>query len=106
MPASDPFSLSAPSTMPMRARPELMMLAVSGDREGLHARRSDSVRTAHATRARELYRIRVRCTADRRAASPPDRTHPGVPVLDVIYLLATLALFALVGLIAKGAERL
>jgi hypothetical protein len=30
----------------------------------------------------------------------------GVPVLDVIYLVATLALFALVGLIAKGAERL
>jgi len=27
-------------------------------------------------------------------------------VLDVIYLVATLALFALVGLIAKGAERL
>lgn len=30
----------------------------------------------------------------------------GVPLLDVIYLLATLALFALVGLIAKGAEQL
>ncbi|GAA1958659.1 hypothetical protein [Microbacterium deminutum] len=29
----------------------------------------------------------------------------GVPVLDVIYLAATLALFALVGL-AKGVERL
>jgi hypothetical protein len=27
-------------------------------------------------------------------------------VLDVIYLVTTLALFALVGLIAKGAERL
>lgn len=27
-------------------------------------------------------------------------------MLDVIYLLATLALFALVGLIAKGAEQL
>lgn len=27
-------------------------------------------------------------------------------MLDVIYLLATFALFALVGLVAKGAERL
>ena len=30
----------------------------------------------------------------------------GVPVLDVIYLAATLALFAIVGLIAKGVEKL
>ncbi|WP_457100216.1 hypothetical protein [Microbacterium sp. P5_E9] len=30
----------------------------------------------------------------------------GVPVLDVIYLAATLALFTLVGLIAKGVEKL
>ena len=30
----------------------------------------------------------------------------GVPVLDVIYLAATLALFALVGLIAKAVEKL
>lgn len=39
---------------------------------------------------------------------PPDPlpAEPGVPVLDVIYLAATLALFALVGLIAKGVERL
>ena len=30
----------------------------------------------------------------------------GVPVLDVIYLAVTLALFALVGLIARGVEKL
>ena len=35
------------------------------------------------------------------------RTHPpGVFVLDVIYLALTLALFALVGLVAKGVEKL
>jgi hypothetical protein len=34
--------------------------------------------------------------------------HPlqGAPVLDVVYLALTLALFALVGLIAKGVEEL
>jgi hypothetical protein len=31
---------------------------------------------------------------------------PGVLVLDVIYLAATLALFALVGVIAKAVEKL
>ena len=37
------------------------------------------------------------------------RTSPaaaGVPVLDLIYLALTVALFALVGLVAKGLERL
>lgn len=33
-------------------------------------------------------------------------TVPGVLVLDVVYLLATLALFALVGLIVRGVEKL
>ena len=47
---------------------------------------------------RELHRSRARCTAG--------GSQPGVPVLDVIYLALTLALFALVGLIAKGAARL
>ena len=37
---------------------------------------------------------------------PPGTHPPGVPVLDVIYLVATLALFALVGLIARGVEKL
>ena len=36
----------------------------------------------------------------------PGRDATGVPVLDVIYLAATIALFALVGLIAKGVEKL
>ena len=34
-------------------------------------------------------------------------THsPGVPVLDVIYLAVTVALFAIVGLTARGAAKL
>lgn len=35
------------------------------------------------------------------------RSHPsGVPVLDVIFLVATLALFGLVALIARAVEKL
>ncbi|WP_309069522.1 hypothetical protein [Microbacterium sp.] len=30
----------------------------------------------------------------------------GVPVLDLVYMAATLALFALVALVVKGAEKL
>jgi hypothetical protein len=52
------------------------------------------VRTAAAASAAELHRSRT-------------STHlPGVPVLDVIYLAVTLALFALVGLVAKAVEKL
>jgi hypothetical protein len=31
---------------------------------------------------------------------------PGVAVLDVIYVVVTIAVFAIVALVAKGAERL
>ena len=42
-----------------------------------------------------------------RAVHDRSTTEPaGVPMLDVIYLVATIALFALVGLVAKGAEKL
>jgi hypothetical protein len=39
-------------------------------------------------------------------ASGRGTSSPGVLVLDVIYLAATLALFALVGVIAKAVEKL
>ncbi len=64
------------------------------------------MRTTQTASAAGLHRIRVRGTADRRAADTAGTHPPGVPVLDVIYLALTLALFALVGLIAKGAEKL
>ena len=43
-----------------------------------------------------------------RAASAvqPLASHQETPVLDVIFIALTLALFALVGLIAKGVEKL
>jgi hypothetical protein len=48
----------------------------------------------------------TRAHSNRTAGTGSARDPTGVPVLDVIYIAATLALFALVGLIAKGAERL
>ena len=38
--------------------------------------------------------------------SPRTRPEPGVVVLDAVYLVATVALFALVALVAKGVEKL
>lgn len=34
------------------------------------------------------------------------RTSSGVPVLDFVYVIATIALFALVALVARGVEKL
>ena len=68
-----------------------------------------SVRTAVAASVRVLHRelcpLGTRATAVARQTDPLCGTS-GVLVLDVIYLATTLALFALVGLIAKGMEEL
>lgn len=50
--------------------------------------------------ARVLHRSRAL------AASAPPHPISGVPVLDVIYVTATIALCALVALIARGVEKL
>jgi hypothetical protein len=70
----------------------------------------DSVRTRTAPPAGVLHRSCPDSGASvhgsRTAGTGSARDPTGVPVLDVIYIAATLALFALVGLIAKGAEKL
>jgi hypothetical protein len=68
-----------------------------------------SVRTAVEAWRRVLHReLCPSAPAPRRRAAHPIRSAEpsGVLVLDVIYRAATLALFALVGLIAKAVERL
>lgn len=41
------------------------------------------------------------------ARVPRPSSHPdGVPVLDLVYVIGVLAVFTLVGVIAKGAEKL
>lgn len=69
----------------------------------------DSVRTAAAAGTQELHRMPCPTVGRPCSCSTADalRTEPaGVPVLDVIHVLATIALFALVGLVAKGVEKL
>jgi hypothetical protein len=51
-------------------------------------------------------RAPTRLPPRRATITPPGRYRTGVPVLDVMYLVATLALFAFVGLIANGVEKL
>jgi hypothetical protein len=41
-----------------------------------------------------------------RRARDPRHPNPGVSVLDVVFLLGIIAVFALIGLIARGVEKL
>jgi hypothetical protein len=58
-----------------------------------------------AKRARVLHR---RCSETLPARRARGLRHPnhGVPVLDVVYILGIIAVFVLVGLIARGVEKL
>ena len=67
----------------------------------------DSVRIDGRAPLRVLHR--VSCLLGTRAPQQPrgpTSDPPGVLVLDVIYLALTIALFAIVGLVAKGVEKL
>jgi hypothetical protein len=63
------------------------------------------VRIGGGASARVLHR---RCSATLPARCTRGLRHPthGVFVLDVVYLLGIIAVFALVGLIARGVEKL
>jgi len=58
-----------------------------------------------STLGRGVYSVLVPVLADARVPRPS--SHPdGVPVLDLVYVIGVLAVFTLVGVIAKGAEKL
>ena len=63
------------------------------------APRMGSVRTEPTASVDALHRRRA---ARKQRGRPPE----GVIVLDAVYLAVTLALFALVALVAKGVEKL
>ena len=63
------------------------------------------MRILPAASARVLHRMRSRtCPPAAIAACGP--AFPGVLVLDLIYAIAVIAVFVVVGLIAKGVEKL
>jgi hypothetical protein len=63
------------------------------------------MRIGHAASARVLH---LRCSETCPPAAPAARVtrESGVFVLDVVYILGIIAVFVLVGLIARGVEKL
>ncbi|MFC5789331.1 hypothetical protein ACFPPE_05630 [Agromyces tardus] len=64
------------------------------------------MRILPARAARVLHRRRSTSLPARRALRPAASAGSGVSVLDVVTLLGVIAVFALIGLIAKGVEKL
>ena len=63
------------------------------------------MRIGPAASARVLHRMRSR-TCPPAAIAARRTCIPGVLVLDLIYVIAIIAVFVVVGLIAKGVEKL
>ena len=64
------------------------------------------MRIRPAASARVLHRMRSETLPARRVRGPRSSAFPGVLVLDLIYVIAIIAVFVVVGLIAKGVEKL
>lgn len=81
------------------------MPAAFGSREGSPAARMDSVRARIFGHERVLNRV-VRPSGARIRHPPAGNSRTELIVLDVVFAFGVIALFALIGLLAKAVDRL